>query len=244
MKIKKNKLYEVDLYKPVHGYFTKQGYVVNGEVNDCDVTAIKDNELIIIELKLTFNVDLLIQATKRQRLTELVYVAIPKPTYSLRSRKWKDICHLMRRLELGLIIVSFQEDGAKMDIIHEPGPFDRIKSMRQSQKRRTKIIVEINGRQGDYNIGGSHRTKIMTAYKENCIHIACCLERFGPLSSKSLRELGTGEKTYTILHENYYGWFERIQRGIYSITEKGLGEFRENEQIVDFYYELIPDPLN
>ena len=150
----------------------------------------------------------------------------------------------MRRLELGLITVTFQEDGAKMDIIHEPGPFDRIKSMRQSKKRRTKIIEEINGRQGDYNVGGSHRTKLMTAYKENCIHIACCLERFGPLSPKSLREMGTGEKTYTILRENYYGWFDKIQRGIYFITEKGLKEFKENEQIADFYYKLIPGPPN
>ena len=119
-----------------------------------------------------------------------------------------------------------------------------MKSMRQSKKRRTKIIDEINGRQGDYNVGGSHRTKIMTAYKENCIHIACCMERFGPLSPKGLREMGTGEKTYTILYENYYGWFERIRRGTYSLTENGLNEFTDNKVLADFYYKSIPDAPN
>ena len=64
MKIKKNKLYEVDLYKPIQHYFTKQGYVVNGEVNDCDVTAIRDNELIIIELKLSLTLTFLYKQQK------------------------------------------------------------------------------------------------------------------------------------------------------------------------------------
>lgn len=241
MSKKDRKRYEVDLYEPIQNYFTAQGYTVHGEVNDCDVAAVKDDILIIIELKLTLNIDLLIQATKRQRYTEFVYVAIPHPTYSLRSRKWQDICHLMRRLELGLITVSFQEDRAEIKVIHEPVPFDKTKSMRQSKRRRNNILTEIEGRQVSTNIGGSHQTRIHTAYKETCIHIACCLERFGPLSPKLLREMGTGEKTYTILHKNYDGWFEKIERGIYTITEKGLREYKENQEIVDFYEKLLPN---
>lgn len=192
-----------------------------------------------MELKTSLTIDLLIQATKRQRLTEHVYIAIPKPTFSLHSKRWKDICYLARRLELGLLIVSFRESGTKMDIIFRPEPFNRVKSMGQSKKKRNKIMMEIEGRHANYNIGGSTQTKIMTAYKESCIHIACCLEHFGPLSPKSLRELGTGEKTQSILSENYYAWFDKIKRGTYQISEKGLSEFNENTRITDVYYKLI-----
>jgi len=203
MKEDKIKRYEVDLYEPIQQYFFKQGYIVHAEVNDCDIVAIKEEELIIIELKTSLTIDLLIQATKRQRLTKNVYIAIPKPTYSLHSKKWKDICYLSRRLEIGLLIVSFQESEAQAVLVCQPEPFDRVKSMGQSKKKRTKMKLEIAGRHANYNVGGSTRTKIMTAYKESCIHIACCLERFGPLSPKALRQLGTGEKTQSVLSKNH-----------------------------------------
>ena len=60
----------------------------------------------------------------------------------------------------------------------------------------------------------------MTAYKESCIHIACCLSQFGPLSPKSLRQLGTGQKTQSILSKDYYDWFDRIERGTYVSVKK------------------------
>lgn len=233
------KILEVDLYEPVQRYFKRLGYKVHGEVHHCDVAAVKEEHLIIVELKLSLNIDLLIQATKRQRLTDMVYIAIPKPKFSLRSKKWKDICYLMRRLELGLMIVSFQKSGAYAEVKKDPSPFDRNKSMQLSRKKRDSIMKEIEGRHGDYNVGGSNQTKIMTAYKENCIHIACCLERFGPLSPKSLREVGTGDKTFSILHKNYYGWFERIKRGTYIINEKGKTEMTLYPEIVEHYKRKI-----
>jgi len=57
MKKDVTKLYEVDLYKPVKDYFTSEGYDVYGEVNDCDVVAVKEDELIIVELKLRLNLE-------------------------------------------------------------------------------------------------------------------------------------------------------------------------------------------
>lgn len=235
----KKKLLEVDLYKPIQTYFIKEGFQVYGEVKDCDMAAVKDDELVIIELKLTLSVELLIQATKRQRLTDVVYIAIPKPKYNLRSKRWKDICHLIRRLELGLIIVSFEGKSKKTDIILHPTPFDRSKSMRQSKLKRKMLLTEINGRSADYNVGGSTRTKIMTAYKENCLQIASYLGEVGPLSPKALVEMGTGAKTSSILTKNFYGWFDRIKRGTYVISEKGKQELREYPKLVSFYLEKI-----
>ncbi|MBM7663485.1 hypothetical protein JOC85_004361 [Bacillus mesophilus] len=236
----KKKLQEIDLYKPIQRYFVKEGYEVYGEVNDCDLAAVKEDELVVVELKLNLSVDLLVQATKRQRLTDSVYIAVPKPKYKLRSKKWTDLCHLVRRLELGLIIVSFSGNRKNVEVIFEPTPFERKKS--RNNRKRNRVLKEISGRSADYNIGGSSRTKIITAYKENCIQIACYLQRYGDLSPKALRELGTGNKTSSILTKNYYGWFERVQRGVYTISEKGKKELNENsEELLSYYKEMVKE---
>lgn len=235
MERKKDKLYEVDLFKPVQKHFSKLGYDVYGEVNDCDIVGMKDDELIVVELKLTLNVDLLIQATNRQRLADQVYIAVPKPKYKRNSKKWHDMCHLIKRLELGLIIVTFLKSGTKLEVLFSPGPYNRQSSIQSYKRKRKKLIEEINGRKINDNVGGSTQTKIMTAYKENCIHIASCIKRYGPLSPKSLRQMGTGDKTLSILSKNYYGWFKRVERGIYDLTELGKREIIDFPQVVKYY---------
>lgn len=227
------KLLEVDLYKPIQRYFSSEGYEVYGEVKDCDMAAVKGEELVIIELKLTLSVDLLIQAANRQRITDQVYIGIPKPKYRLNTKSWADKLHLIRRLELGLIVVSFTGKRSKAEVICQPGTFNR----RKNKRKREMVLKEIEGRSADFNVGGSSRTKIMTAYKENCVQIACYLENFGPLSPKALRKMGTGDKTSSILTKNYYGWFERIKRGTYMVTEKGKQEIKEFPDLLNYYIE-------
>ena len=70
---------EKELYPPVRDLFEKRGYKVNAEVKDCDMTAVKDDEFIIIELKRNMTVTLLAQGLKRQRTGADVFVAVPKP---------------------------------------------------------------------------------------------------------------------------------------------------------------------
>ncbi len=233
------KIRETELYQPIHNYFAKLGFEVHAEVNGCDMTASKDGELIIIELKLNLNLDLLIQAVKRQRLSEYVYIAIQRPNYSMFSRKWKDLYFLVRRLELGLITVSFKGESPQVDIILNPYPFNREQSMRATKKKTKNIIAEIQGRHGNYNVGGSTGKKLMTAYKENVIHIACCLKKYGQLSPKNLRELGTGKKTLSILNKNYYGWFERVERGVYKLSNKGKTALNDFPELVTYYEGIL-----
>lgn len=235
----KEKKYEKDLFPPVKKYFSKLNYEVYGEVNDCDVVAVKADELIIIELKLHFNSDLLIQATNRQRLTDQVYVAIPKPRFKRNSKKWHDMCHLLKRLELGLIMVTFLKSTTKLEVILEPGPYDRKYSVQSYKRKRQKLFDEIKGRNINNNIGGSNQTKIMTAYKESCIQIATCFLHYGPLSPKKLRQLGTGDKTLSILSQNHYGWFRRIARGVYDLSELGKKELTKFPEAVHYYTSLI-----
>ncbi|MFD2043104.1 DUF2161 domain-containing phosphodiesterase [Ornithinibacillus salinisoli] len=230
------KLKEVDLYQPIQKYFKRKGYEVYGEVKDCDIAIMKEDLLIIVELKLNLSVDLLIQATKRQRLSEHVYIAVPKPKkHNPRSKKWRDTCHLLRKLELGLILVSFSEKRKRVEVVIEPTPFHRPISMGKAKYLRQAIIKEMNGRSADYNIGGSSRKQIMTAYRENCVQIACYLEKHGELSPKALVQMGTGKKTQSILSKNYYGWFIRIKRGVYILSEKGKQEIKEYPDLVAYY---------
>lgn len=233
------KMYEVDLYEPVQGYFSNLGFNVHAEVNDCDVAAVKEEQLVIVELKLALNITLLTQAAKRQKITPDVYIAIPKPKYSLRKRKWRDLVHLMRRLELGLIVVSFEGKIPHLQVVHEPGPFDRKQSFRQNKKIRERLIKEVSSRKSNANIGGSFQREVMTAYKENCIQIAYYLDMLGEMSARELRKYDTGDKTYAILYNNFYKWFERVGRGIYGLTDKGEKEYKHYEELVHIYQKEL-----
>jgi len=231
----KDKIYEADLHKPVQDYFRSLGYQVQAEVKDCDVVAFKDDNLIIVELKLNLNMTLLMQAAKRQRYTPDVYVAIKRPKMSLRKRRWRDLVHLVRRLELGLILISFEGKQPNLQLVHKPGPFDRNRSIQRSKRKRHNILKEARDRRSNYNIGGSHKVTTMTAYKEKSIQIAYYLDHLGPMSAKELRDLSTGERTYGILYNNYYKWFTRVGRGVYDLTDVGRKEYRTYPDIIKLY---------
>ena len=229
---------ETELYQPIHDFMTALGYEVHGEVQGCDLTASKDGELVIIELKRSINLDLLIQAVKRQRLTDEVYIAVPKPKRSPFSKYWKDRCLLVRRLELGLITVSFRAEPPQVEVEIFPAPFNRQKSKQASKRKLKSLKTELEGRHGNFNLGGSSRKKLMTAYKENAIHIACCLQKYGTLSPKELRTLGTGPKTASILQKNFYHWFDRVAHGSYQLSTEGEAALKNSPN--SLYYDALP----
>ena len=47
---------EADLARPLYGHLARLGYTVRSEVKDCDIAAVKGDELLIIEVKKTLNV--------------------------------------------------------------------------------------------------------------------------------------------------------------------------------------------
>ena len=227
---------ESDLFEPVKNYLETGGYKVRAEVRNCDITATKGDELIIVELKLSANLQLFIQATNRQYITDSVYVAIPKPTQ--RSKKhWKGILHILRRLELGLIFVDVDNPTNPVEIVFHPIEFQR----RKFKHRKRAIIKEAENRSQNLNVGGTSKKKIITAYKENAIQIAVYLNKIGATSTKNLREFDSGKKTLSILYSNFYGWFQRVDRGIYDITIKGKSELKKFPGLVQKYEKLLRD---
>lgn len=235
---------ESDLYQPIYDFLAAQGYLVRGEVRDCDVVALKGDELIIVELKRNLNLELIIQGTLRQQTGDSVYIAVPRPSKRVSRSRWNGIYHLIRRLELGLIFVSFTTKKPRVEVVIHPVAFDRNRSRQSSKKKRISIVEEANSRTGDYNVGGSVSTKLMTAYRENCIQIGVYLKHFGQLSPKQLRGYGTGEKTASILQKNYYGWFERVRRGVYQLTSTGEQELKNYPELVEVYFAQLSDSIH
>jgi len=209
---------------------------LRSEVRDCDIAATRGEELLVVEVKRSMSLSLLVQAARRQRLTDCVYVAIPRP-----ANKWKwwqesrGVRHLLRRLELGLILVSLDPDKPAVEMVSHPLPFARKKRA----KSRRAVLEEIEHRTGDYNRAGSTRTELVTAYRENAIHVACCLLKRGSMSPAELRSLGTSEKTYSILRSNVYGWFERIGTGLYGLTARGRADLAGYPELAAHYSGLL-----
>jgi hypothetical protein len=216
---------ETELSAPVKAYLESHGYQVNCEVKDCDIVATRGDDLIIVELKTSVNLTLLVQATKRQSISDSVYVAVPAPTK--RNRQWRGTLTVLKRLEIGLLLVEEGAMGMVVSKQFDPIPYQRKKNTRS----RRALLTEVADRSGDYNVGGSTKTTLMTAYRENAILIACCLSKLGPSSPKSLRNLGTGDKTTSILSANHYGWFQRVEKGVYELTDQGNVDSRSFKQI-------------
>ncbi len=209
---------ETELSKPLELWLTKQGYTVSCEVKNCDIVARKEDELVIIELKTRFSLDLVYQAVNRKTMTESVYVAVPVLPGKKTIPKLKEIRKLLFRLEVGLILVRFLKTKTRVEIVSHPGNYNPRKAV----KKRKAIIREIDGRYSELNIGGStNMDQRVSAYKQQALICAWLLEKNGNMTPASIVKSGGGSKTQQILSGNIYGWFDKISRGLYSLNPAG-----------------------
>jgi len=229
---KPSRLRETDLGAPVRDYLAAQGYTVRSEVGRCDLVAVLGDEVIVVELKLTLNLELLAQAVQRQSITPSVYVAIPRPSNKGKwLRSMRDKLRVLRRLEIGLLLVT-PVGNCAVDVVLHPEPA----AARQRHPGRRAILREVDRRSGDFNTGGSCRRKLVTAYRENAIQIACCLRELGPQTPRTLRKLGTGPKTLAVLRRNVYGWYEHVTRGVYGLSAVGVEALPQYPELVARYH--------
>ncbi len=213
----KSGLREIDLYAPLEKFLTHHGYIVHAEVVLSDISATKEGILLVVEVKLRFNLDVILQALERQQAADAVYIAVPIRNFRRYPRRWKTIRALCSRLGIGVLFVRFLEgrDPEVEVALH------RKDVSRGNSKAKLLFMKEIEGRGTNQNIGGSSRVPIFTAYRREALRIAQCLAEHGPLSPQKLRALGCVPSTGSILLKNYYGWFERVSRGVYQLNEKG-----------------------
>lgn len=213
---------ESDLYGPIKLFLTNRGFQVRGEVKECDVVAIRDDVTVVVELKPVFNLALVFQGIDRQSITPYVYLGVEAPTSPHRLSQWKDCQRLCARLGLGLLAVHFSEiDGDPLDVevVREPG----ISSPRANSRRRKVLTEEFWQRSGDHTEGGSPRNRpVVTAYRELALQIGSFLHVHGPTRLRDLKEATPHAKVASIVARNHYGWFERVERGVYQITQDGV----------------------
>jgi hypothetical protein len=210
---------ETSLYLPVKAFLEGLGYSVKGEVGPCDLVGVRAGDptvVVIGELKLTFNLELILQGVDRLSLGDEVWLAA---RLSARGKgresdpRYRNLC---RRLGLGLLGVAA---SGQVDVVVSPV----APTPHKDPKRRSRLVEEHRRRQGDPVIGGGTRRPVMTAYRQQALACAAAMTE----GSQRPRDLKPScPDAQKILHRNVYGWFEKTGRGVYALTEAGRAALR------------------
>jgi hypothetical protein len=205
---------ETSLYSPVKSFLEGLGFVVKGEIGGCDLLALSDDSppiVVICELKLKFNLELVLQGVDRMAASDEVWLAACMSTRGKGRESDARFRNLCRRLGFGLLGIY---PNGKVEILLSPTAL----APRKDPRRRSKLIDEHRRRQGDPVAGGGSRAPIMTAYRQEALSCAAALEN-GPRRPRDLKP--DRPNAPKILLHNVYGWFLRTDRGIYDLTDAG-----------------------
>ncbi|MGR3468268.1 MAG: DUF2161 domain-containing phosphodiesterase [Shimia sp.] len=211
---------ESDLYAPLKAMFEARGYVVKGEVGAADLVARRGEDVVIVEMKLRFSLALYHQALARLSMTEDVFIAVARPTGKQAKRMLKENTALARRLGLGLLTV--RADGV-VEALAEPGPY----APRKAPRKRKQLLVAFDRLRGDPNDGGATRHGLVTGYRQDALRCAQYLAEYGPSRGAAVaKDTGVGVAT-RIMRDNHYGWFGKVETGVYDLTASGRQGLRD-----------------
>ena len=211
---------EADLYPDLKAFLEAQGFEVKAEIGACDIMAKRNDEPpVIVEMKLSFNLALVLQGVARQTLFADVYLAVPAPKKAWPQR-YRDIVGLCRRLGLGLLVVT---PGQGVEAHLDPGPFQP----RRNGARAGKLLREFQRRVGDPNQGGTTGIKRMTAYRQDALRCLASVAD-GPLKAAEVAKRAGVAKAASLMRADHYGWFDRVSLGVYALSPKGLAALGEN----------------
>ncbi|HOB34190.1 MAG: hypothetical protein GX090_04175 [Firmicutes bacterium] len=215
---------ETELYQPVKNHLEKLGFLVRAEVRNCDLTATRGKELLIVELKTRFNLDLVLQGIDRQRICSNVFLAVPRPD-NMGTRRWRGIVRLCRALGLGLMTVSSR---GLVDVVCDPV----AQTPRRDSGAHKLLLREIAARSGDYNTGGSSGRPLVTAYREQALLVAQAVDA-GLQRPRDIVAATGIARAPSILQKNYYRWFERAERGHYRLSDLGRQALKEYADVLN-----------
>lgn len=203
---------ESALYPAIKSFLECAGFDVKGEVQGCDIVAVHPDHsrLAIVEMKLGFSLELLLQAVDRLRAADEIWLAVPATTRGRdRDRRVHRLCRL-----LGFGLLAVTASRSHVEILAEPGPY----RPRPDHKRRTRLLREHATRRGDPSLGGTTRQPIMTAYRQRALACAALLHA-GATRPRDLKQ--AAPDAGAILLRNVYGWFDRTDRGTYRLNPTG-----------------------
>ncbi len=205
---------ESELYAPVKRFLEGLGFACKGEIGGCDLVGLEGDDppvVVIGELKLAFNLELVLQAVDRAGAGDEIWLAAK---LSARGRgresdpRFRNLC---RRLGFGMLGVGAH---GEVEVIVSP----TAPAPRRDPKRRSRLVEEHRRRQGDPVAGGGSRKPVMTAYRQRALACAAALSD-GPERTRALR--ASVPDATKILYDNVYGWFARASRGVYELTDAG-----------------------
>jgi hypothetical protein len=221
---------ETALYLPVKRFLEKLGFTVKGEIGGCDLVALSGDEppiVVIGELKLSFNLELILQAVDRASAADEVWLAARMSARGKGRESDARYRNLCRRLGFGMLGVTAR---GEVEVLVKPP----TAAPRRDPKKRSRLVAEHQRRIGDPAIGGSTRAPIMTAYRQQALACASALSR-GPQKVRDLRK-DIPDAGKILLH-NVYGWFDRAERGVYELTDAGRAALKrwpqQPVQVVD-----------
>jgi hypothetical protein len=205
---------ETALYLPVKRFLERLGFAVKGEIGGCDLVGLSDANppvVVICELKLSFNLELVLQAVDRAAASDEVWLAA---RVSARGKgresdaRYRNLC---RRLGFGMLGVT---DKDEVEVLVKPP----TTAPRRNPRKRSRLVLEHQRRRGDPAKGGSTRAPIMTAYRQRALACAAALAH-GPMRPRDLKHVVA--EAPQILRGNVYGWFINVERGVYTLTDAG-----------------------
>lgn len=215
---------ETSLYLPVKRFLESFGFSVKGEIGGCDMVGLSGDAppfVVVCELKMQFNLELVLQAVDRAAACDEVWLAArlsnraggrARGRANARAReddpRFRALC---RRLGFGLLGVG--GNGAVEVLLKPTAP-----PPRRDPRRRSRLVDEHRRRHGDPTAGGASRRPIMTAYRQEALRCAALLAA-GPRRVRDLKPASPNAQK--ILRRNVYGWFARAERGVYGLTEAG-----------------------
>ncbi|WP_127090324.1 DUF2161 domain-containing phosphodiesterase [Aquabacter cavernae] len=205
---------ETSLYDPVKRFLEQLGYTVKGEVGHCDIVGLRDDDptvVVICELKLVFNLELILQGVDRAAIGDEIWLAAQLSAKGKGRESDPRYRNLCRRLGFGLLGVS--KFGHVEILVSPVAP-----SPRKDARRRSRLVEEHRRRHGDPVAGGGTRKPIMTAYRQQALACAAAMAA-SPQRPRDLKH--SSPDAQKILRRNVYGWFERSERGVYALTDIG-----------------------
>lgn len=207
---------EIDLYPPVKKLLEGQGYEVKAEVGAADVVAIRGSEdPVVVELKLSPSLAVFHQCVERLAVTDAVYMAFVHQPGKRAQKSRKQVIAMARRLGIGVMTVRLKDE--LVEVHCDPGPY----APRKSKKRKSVMIREFARRTGDPNAGGQTRLGLVTSYRQDALRCAAHLAENGACKGSDVAKLAGVPTATRMMADNHYGWFERVSKGIYALTDAG-----------------------
>jgi hypothetical protein len=205
---------ETELYAPIKAFLEAQGYEVKAEVGPADVVALRDGgPPVIVELKTGFRWRCFIRASRGSRSADDVYLAVPRGTGRRFQRALAENTRLARRLGLGLMTVRL-ETGL-VEVHCDPGPY----APRKSVRRHGAPVRNSRG-------GGAIRTPAACGGARHGLPAGRAGLRgasggAGASKGAAVRDATGVARATTIMRDNHYGWFRKVETGVYALSEAG-----------------------